>query len=148
MTDFDVALAKKQLARELKILVIVQVVALCIAGLGLFPLVSKIIPNYPAWDTIHSHCGVFALCGMVVSVVFGIWGCLKLTCIAFLASLPYSLRAYLWGIVVFLFFLFLVPLNPLFEMFFCALILYCVIPQFFIARWLASEAKEDSMKPD
>ena len=79
MTDFNVALAKKQLARELKILVIVQVVALCIAGLGLFLFGSEIVPNYPAWDTIHSLCGMLGMSGIVVFVVVAIWGTLKLT---------------------------------------------------------------------
>ena len=152
MTDSDVSLAKKRLARELIILAIVQVVALCIAGLGLFLFASKIVPNYPEWDAIHSLCGAAGMSGMVVSVVVAFWGSLKLTSITFLASLPLPIRAYVYGIVVYLAFLILVALSQcwidssILGILLVIFLLYCALPQFFIACWLAKETKGDTME--
>ena len=111
MTDFDVALAKKQLARELKILTIVQVVSLCVLGFGWFlfergETFTKFHPHHECVTTHFLHFLGFLLCicGFAVFVVVAIWGGLKLI----------------------LFFLF----------------------QFFIARWLANEPKEDIMNAE
>jgi len=95
MSDTDIVLMKKRLTRELKILAIVQIVALCAVGLGLFLFGSHVIPNYPEWDTIHISCGVLALCGLVVFLVVTIWGGLKLANAIFL---PFLIRVYVWGI--------------------------------------------------
>ena len=77
MRNADISLAKKQLACDLKILVAVQVVALCAVGLGLFLFGSDVVPNYPDWDEIHSLCGVLALLGMVTFVIATIWSVFK-----------------------------------------------------------------------
>ena len=78
--DSDHTLAKKRLARDLRIIVLVQVIALCAIASGLFLFGSDCIPNYPAWDEIHLLCGVLALAGMVVFVVTTFWGGIKLAC--------------------------------------------------------------------
>ena len=89
---------------------------------------------------------------MVVSAVAGCCGCLLL---ALATSLPFSIRVYAWGIVIFPILLFYVSVTlfpPLdkehFLLLLCFFPLYCFIPQFLIARWLANETKGDIIEPD
>ena len=148
MNDTEIILAKKRLAHDLKILVTVQVIALCVAGLGLYLYSGDVVPNYPEWDEIHLLCGVLSLSGMVVFTVAALWGCGKLMDVPFL---PTMVQVYLAGCFIILFFAFilflptllhtltidltlLIPLIPLFY----------VVPQCFIARWLAKEAKNST----
>ena len=151
MSDFDVSLAKKRLVRDLKIIVVVQVIALCATGLGSFLFGSDIVPNYPDWDTIHSLCGVLGLCGTVVFVVAAFWGSVKPAITNFL---PYRIQLYAsgtWGILsVFVILRLFTSFKP-FEEPILTLIpiyvfpFYSIISQFFIARWLAKETKDDTM---
>ena len=78
MSDPDISFAKKKLTRDLKIIVIVQVVALCAIGSGWFLFRGDVVPNYPAWDGIHLLCGGLALVGMASFVVTTVWGTVKL----------------------------------------------------------------------
>ena len=152
MTDSDVSFAKKRFARDLKILVAVQVIALCIAGLGVFLFGSDIVPNYPDWDTVHSLCGVLGLCGIIVFVVAAFWGSVKPAVTNFL---PYRIQLYAsgtWGILsVFVILgLFYATFHPFEEPILtlipiCVFPFYSIISQFLIARWLAKEAKDAAM---
>jgi len=141
MNETDISLVKKQLARDLKIIVLVQVVALCVFGLDLFLYSGKVIPDYPQWDEVHLLCGVLALAGIIVFVVASLWGLGKLTDVTFL---PFRIQTYAgWGLLFFsLLFVFLILASPVhLPIFFCLLLFYCVFPQFFIAFWLAKGAK-------
>jgi len=77
VNDSDHALVQRRLVRDLKVLVIVQVVALFVVGLGLYLFGNDVVPNTPAWDGIHTLCGVLALAGMIVFVVAAFWGLCK-----------------------------------------------------------------------
>ena len=102
--DSDISLAKRRLARELRIFVVVQVIALCIVVLGLVLFGSDCIPNYPAWDEIHLLCGVLALSGMVVFVVAAFWGFGKIIYAGFASDLmtTYFLGAWIFLVAFFL----------------------------------------------
>ena len=78
MSDPDISFVKKKLIRDLTTIAIVQVVALCGVGSGLFLFHGDVIPNYPAWDGIHLLCGMLALIGMITFVVATVWGVVKL----------------------------------------------------------------------
>ena len=77
MNDTDPILIKKQLVRDFRILLAVQVIALSVTWLG-GNLVVPAIPNYPEWDGIHLLCLLLTLSAMVVFAVAAIWGCYKL----------------------------------------------------------------------
>jgi len=148
MSDSNHSLVKKRLASELRIIILVQVVALGVVGLGLFLYCSKIVPNYPAWDEIHLLCGVLALSGMITFFVTTLWGFTKLMKVVFLFSI--LIKAYLiggWASLFLLFFILFLPVQlPVYlEILTFIFPFYCVIPQFFIARWLAKEVKNDTM---
>jgi hypothetical protein len=81
MTDSDIALAKKRHVRDLRIIFIVQVVALCITGLGFF--LTGVVPNDPWLDEIHLLCIAFTGIGMVIFAVALVWGVIKLVFIDF-----------------------------------------------------------------
>jgi len=140
--DSDHALARKRLARELRILICVHIVALCVATL--FFVGSCYVPNYRTWDEIHLLCRVLALSGIIVFVVAPFWGFGKIIYAGFISDmmLTYCLGAWALLIVFFL----LSPVGGLppifFAIFCCCFSLYCTIPQFFIARWLARKAEE------
>ena len=148
MDASEPSLAKKRIARDLRIIVIVQVVALGVFGVGTFLFGSNCVPNHPEWDVIHSFCGVLALAGAITFFVAAFWGFDKITNGGF--PLPTLIRAYFWGVggilVGFIFVVFL-PCEPpfYFTILLCIFPFYCIIPQFFIARWLA---KEGTMEPD
>ena len=142
MTDFEFTLAKKRLARELKILVIVQVIAFLIAASGRLPwliLPGVGIPNNPGWDLIQ----MFATFGWIVFIVVAFLGGYRLATV----PLP-SIKLRLYGISVLL--LIVGVYFELLELLAITFFLfgYCTIPQFFIARWLANETKEDIIEPD
>jgi hypothetical protein len=146
MTNTDISTARKRLARELQIIVIVQVIALCAVWLLIFG--SSMVSD----ETIHVLCDLLGVFAMIVFVVSAIWGCIKFTNVDFL---PISMRLYAWGIFLFLPILFAVlyPLSHKEAFMFFAILIYifpfcCTIPQFFIARWLAKEAKDDTIEAD
>ena len=152
MTDSDVSLARKRLARELKILVAVQVIAFCIAGLGVCLFGSDIVPNHPDWDTAHSLCGVLGLCGIVVFVVAAFWGSVKPAIANFLPCRVQLYASGTWGILsIFVILQFFYTTFQPFEEPILTLIpiyvfpFYSIISQFFIARWLAKETKNGTM---
>jgi len=157
INDTDHFTAKKRLVRELRTIVIVQVAAMCAVVLGLFLFGSNLIPNQPAWDEIHSLCGVLALAGMITFVIAAYWGSGKLVCNDFL---PIQVRLYacsVWGFFpLFLFGTYLlldktatgspILFLTLFFMLFFFFPFYSIIPQFFIARWLAKEAEDGTIQ--
>jgi hypothetical protein len=142
MNTTDTFLAKKRLAHELKILVIVQGIALCITGLGSFLFSSNVVPNYPDWDTIHLLCGCSALTGIIVSIITACWGSYKLMDVV---CLPMGLRIYSGSVWILLLLVFLgLTLDAVLSILLTIglLLFYCIIPQFFIARWLANVTKD------
>jgi len=158
MTDFDVALARRQFARSLWILVIVQIVGLCVAILGFlmqeFPFFGAFVPRGVGWQ---DGLAMFTAVGVCMSVGAALGTCFVL---GFSKMLPIRIlilpiRIQIYGAVgcllACLWFLLMltvifVPWIPdLFELatwlaFFWWLV-YCPIPQFFIARWLVKETK-------
>jgi hypothetical protein len=141
MPDADIALAKKRLAWELRIIVVVQVVGVFIYGLGFFLRDSGVIPNYPAWDVIHSLCGVFTLVGICAFIVAVYWGSYRLMVATFLPIGLHIYGASVW--ILPLLALILASWDyalPLFVP--LAFLCYVIIPQFFISRWLAKAAEE------
>jgi len=145
-SNADISLAKKRLARELKILVVVQVTALFSSGLGLFLFASDIVPDYPDWDSIRLLCGVLVICGLSIFLVVAGWGGIKLIRV-FSESFP--VQSYVWGCFFLLFsFVLVFPVKGggyFGEVLLCVLPFYCIVPQFFIARWLAKETKDATM---
>ena len=139
MTGSAPSLAKKQLAHDLRIIVGVQVVALGTAGLGGYLFSSKIVPNYPEWDTVHSLCGALVTSGVAVFIVAAFWGSWRL---GELDSQPIWTRLYSYSCLP-VFFLATtivhfcntpIPLNIFAG--------YIIVPQFFIARgWRKGQKK-------
>jgi hypothetical protein len=136
MPDSDIALAKKRLASDVMIIVGVQVVASCVA-----------IPCFLAWE--HDFF-VFALIVMLISFVAAMYGCAKLYDSKIM---PFWIRVY--GIGIFLFpplGLVMIQFDFLAEHFFYLFVIlwygYGLIPQFFISRWLAKAAEEESSATD
>ena len=140
----DQSLAIKRLARDLRILVCVQVIVPCIVMLG--PFAREYVPNLPGWDVIHSLCGALALLGVIAFTIVALWGSGKLMGSTFL---PVLIRRYALSVWV-LFPFILLGANLLDKhggsfflslAFLSILPLYCIVPQFFIARWLTKKAK-------
>ena len=135
--------AKKRLVGDLRIYVVIQAVALFVSvwgvGIVLLDLDGAVI------DGLGS---VLGLSGMGVSFVMAFLACHKLWHAVFL---PNSIRNYGFGIYVLaLCFLFLSPvlLAPFFVLFivlFFAHPLYGIVPQYFIARWLAKEVEDGTI---
>jgi hypothetical protein len=146
MTDTDIALAKKRLARDLKIGVLIQVVALCIFGVGWWGYFGNLVPNYPQWDKIHSLCGWLTYFGAVVCIGTAFWGSRLIMDVAYLPTWTRIYAGSVWAYIPFalcanIFFYTGTTLIILLSMY----PFYCLIPQFFIARWLAKEAKDGTM---
>ena len=130
MSDPDISLATKKLAHDLKILVFVQAIALCVVGL-LF-----VVP-----ETIRFFYGFLAIVAMLVLTVSAIWGCVKLMTVVFL---PIPIWLYIGSVFLLLFsFVFALLASPdgidsyICGILACVFPFYSIIPQFFIARWLA-----------
>jgi len=144
--------AKKRLARELRIIVVVQFSAMCAVVLGLFLFGSDLVPNHPEWDEIHLLCGVLAVAGMITFVIVAYWGSGKLVCNDFLPILVRLYAYSVWGffpLFVFGTYLLLdktagslILFLTLFFVLFFFFPFYCIISQYFIARWLAKEAED------
>jgi len=101
-------------------------------------------------------CGVLALAGMVTFAFVSFLGCGKLVCSDFS---PILVRLYACSVLGFFpFFLFGIYLQldkttvspilfvSLFFMLFFVFPLYSIIPQFFIARWLAKDVEDGTMQ--
>jgi len=155
INDTDHFAAKKRLAGNLRIIAIVQTVALCAVVLGLF--LSGYVPNHPAWDAIHSLCGVLALSGMVVFVVVAFCGSMILIGNSLVSISIHRYALSIWGFFPFLclfgFALMEKTGSPilsftLFGVLFIIFPFYSIIPQFFIAGWLAKEADKGTMRAD
>jgi hypothetical protein len=142
MSEPDVILAKKKLACDLKILVGVQVIALCVAGLGFFFVVNPL-------DEFVLFYVIIALTGSGVWFPAAVLGFQKL--VDTTIPLPTLIRFYLRSVqrffLLFLLFLFL-PFAPptLFCLFLFIFPFYSIIGQFFIARWLENEPQGGTME--
>ena len=146
MNENDPSFAKKRLGRDLRVIVFVQVAALGIAWLGLFLYGGNVVPNYPEWDAIHLHCGVLALAGMITFVITAFWGFAKLMDIVFLPTIRIYLQGVLGFFCLFLLAFFFNDCLPILGILFGFVFpFYCVIPQFFIARWLTKEAENGTI---
>ena len=140
--DSNHFLAKKRLAQELRIFVIVQTVALSFAALG-----AGIVLIDLGGDVIAPFCVVLIAFGMMASFLMAFWGYRRLSIVLFLPAL---LRIYAYGGYFLLFVLLFTAapwtnhyLSPNLFTFAVPLIFivpfYGLIPQFFIARWLARQ---------
>jgi hypothetical protein len=142
MPDADIALAKKRLARDL-ILVIVQVVGLC-----------AVVPDFFVQDVYILV--LLGTVGVYTSLLAGFWGCHSLY---HSKDVPFWLRVYgaciyLLLLIWFLFILYVDLYVDSLEMkiweFYRIHVIdtifsfhgYCLLPQFFISRWLAKAAEE------
>jgi hypothetical protein len=143
MPDSDIALAKKQLAGDLMMLVIVQAVTLSPSA---------------QWFTVEAFLffgiqirglgwmGDMALImtfGLLIASVAACWGCYKLYSSQ---VVPFWIRVYGNGIFLFIpLFLIMFNISFLRIYFFYWFVLlfhsYGLIPQFFISRWLAKVAE-------
>ncbi|MCL2709650.1 MAG: hypothetical protein FWE95_02120 [Planctomycetaceae bacterium] len=155
----DHSLAIKRLARDLRILVCVQAVALGIFALGVLINNSGIVPDNPGWDTVHLLCRTLALVGAITFVIAAFWGVAKVAKVA----RPIVIRMYVWGFFLFFLSLLFPVLEPLidfdefisihvlhfiFSALYIAFPFYSTIPQFFIARWLAKKAEDSTTRPE
>jgi hypothetical protein len=148
MPDADIALAKKRLARELRNSVIVQFIAFFVAILGIGS-----IQSVPKSDIILGLCQGIASNGIMFSSSFALLGCYRLFGTVFL---PVWIRIYGLGGWFFVLIAFVSLIlfcqndfvasifRPLLGFLWFAFSLYCLIPQFFISRWLAKAAEEES----
>ena len=145
MSDIDHSTAIKRLARDLRFLVYVQIAAFCIFALGILLLTSiRPIPeNYGNLGRVFGEW--LFIVGMILFVIVAFWSSAKLIGNTFL---PIGIRRYALGVWL------LLPLvglgvcllngeAPVLEMIcICIFPLYCIVPQFFIARWLSKKAKD------
>jgi len=152
INDSNHFLAKKRLARELRIFVLVQVIAFCVFWLSLFLLTPDTLPNSPEWDGIYSLCTVCVAVGQIAFLGAAFLGCYKLIGTPFL---PFSVRLYAWSVLVAPFFrpfVFILTFHFLKTSILASVLcdfifpLYCIIPQYFIVRWLAKETKNDTIQ--
>ena len=150
----SVLLAKQRLAGDVKALVNVQIAALVIAGLScIFPpdeaVVIAVIGVGVFTGAAHVNFYKLAQAGSPMENFY------KLTKTNFL---PAWMQIYSrWGTVYLLLCLcmqvgqFLAHVGPLLALIamilLCLFPFYSIIPQFFIARWLAEEAKNGTMQP-
>jgi len=156
MTDSDISLslARKSSARQLWILVIVQIVGLCIAVLGFlvqeFPFFGALAFIGLGW---RDGVAMFTAVGVCMSVGSAMGTCHIL---GYSKIMPTWIQVYGSGgcllcyICVLLMFLSWIPfLAPLALLLLCFWYFgYCLIPQFLIARWLAKETKNATMTTD
>ena len=158
MTETDISFARRQFARSFWILVIVQIIGLCVAILGFlmqeFPFFSALVPPGAGWQ---DGLAMFTAVGVCMSVGAALGACYNL---CFSKILPIRLQIYgaigcllmcIWCLLMYT--VMFVPWIP--DLFALATWLgffwwfgYCPIPQFFIARWLANESKDDTMEAD
>ena len=97
MSDSDISLATKKLAHDLKILVLVQTIALCVFWLFVF-----IVQLFDCSVIIRQ---LIALPIVIVFTVAAFWGCFKIMRVAFP---PIILRGYVGVFFLFLIFIALV----------------------------------------
>ena len=133
MSNSDISTITKRLASDLKILVYVQVITLCVLGLIIFGNAIQGV------ERVGTFSIVLLVLASLVFVVAVIWGCIKLMKVPLL-SIP--IWFYIGSVFIFLLSLVGVGLAAPWDMeyvFFliCVFPFYCTIPQFFIARWLA-----------
>jgi hypothetical protein len=144
MTDTDIALAKKRKANELFIYVIVEALGTFVMAFGLLFFCIGDMQN----DLELKNIGiVVSLLGSLFSGIFALGGCARLAEAEFL---PTSIRQYgRVGYILFLLFMLAMSLSLRILVFILIVVIpfYGLIPQYFIARWLAKEAEEGTMEP-
>jgi hypothetical protein len=140
MPNADIALAKKRLAGDLMILVIIQAVAVCILWL--------------LWNDVKNDIYAASISvGLCVFIVTALWDSYRLVNVVFI---PVWLRIYGGSVGFFSFFAltclfgFFIDDFPVteetFRLFVAYLFpFYVILPQFFISRWLAKAAEEGIM---
>jgi len=138
-------LAKQRLASDVKILVNVQIAALVIAGLGcIFDGTAVIAVIGVGVFAGAAHINLYKL-ARVESPIENFY---KLTRTG---SLPVWMQIYSrWGTVYLLLCVLCMQVGPLLALIgmilICLFPFYSVIPQFYIARWLAEETKDGTMQ--
>ena len=96
--DSDHSLARKRLARELRILIYVHIGALCVATL--FFVGSGCVPNYRTWDEIHLLCRFLALSGIIVFFVAPFWGFGKIIYAGFISDMMLTHCLGAWALLI------------------------------------------------
>jgi len=153
VTDFDVALARKQFARSLRILVIVQVVGLCMAIPGALLQVFPFLLFGADSLAMFTAVGVCLWMGGAMAGCWVIWHS---------KIMPRRIHLYgKFGGMSMMIFCIFIPLSqmgfviPFFVVMFFAYVWFVLlflgcgfIIQFYIARWLAKEAKDGTIEPD
>jgi len=130
----DHSLAKLCLADELRPIVSTQLITLFI-----------ILPG-ALLDCAGIGFGLLlAFLGIGVSILMALWGCFKLLDAAFL---PVLVRIYaITGCALFPGYIFIATSLPMVGfILFYIFWLYGIVPQYFIARWLAKEAENDTIQ--
>jgi hypothetical protein len=148
---FDIAFAKKRLAEGLRSIVVGQKVILYVLALGvLFICIAYVF----RWEALVNIGFLLVALWAVASIILSALGRVRLssTC-AFpkpFAFLPFSVRLYAsFYLVIPTLFLLLIPFRPpgiILVSIFIVFLLYGIIPQFFISRWLAKAAEEGTME--
>ncbi|MCL2742655.1 MAG: hypothetical protein FWE67_02270 [Planctomycetaceae bacterium] len=141
------SLAKKRLAHGLRNIITGQTIALYVLALGaLFFCIAAIFK----WEELAS-LGLFLIaCWFVASGILATIGYIRISNAS--GYLPFSVRLCASNhIFIPSLFLLLVALSPisdiiLVSIFSLVFILHGIIPQFFIARWLAKETEDGSME--
>ena len=148
----DHSVAIKRLAKDLRILVYIQVAAL--GSLSLTNALPIMLPENPATDFLW---GAMLAIGIIIYLIAAFRGVSKMMKIA---RRPVAIRLYLWGFWLLFLSLFLSPVLetlfdfPHWEILFIPCIVipyvifpfYSIIPQFFVARWLAKNAEGGTLQ--
>jgi len=144
INDTDHFSAKKRLAEGLRNIITGQTIALYVLALGvLFFCIAAVF----RWEELATLSLFLIASWFVVSGILATVGCLRLSNAH--ALLPVSVRIYVFNFSTLpCLLLLLIPFVPdiiLVSIFAVAFPLYCIIPQFFIARWLAKEVEDGTM---
>jgi hypothetical protein len=144
MSDSDIAFAKKRLAGSLRILVLVQLAALgSLVAFGVANVVGFL--ENTEMNVVSAICNYLPTFAVFSFLLATLWGICK---IMWIARRPVAVRIYLWGFLFYfgLLFVFIVFSEPnwFLQLFIWIFPFYCVLPQFFISRWLTKAAEAES----
>jgi hypothetical protein len=136
----DHSVAKRRLVRDLRILVVIQIVALCIFCVSCF---AGLVPNYPEWDRIYYFCASLLLPSATVFIGTALVGSYQ--CFNAHSFKAHWIRIYavsVWGCLPFVILAAIGVYGVAGIMSLAIFSSYCIIPQYFIARWLAKEVED------
>ena len=145
INDTDHFTAKKRLADGLRNIITGQTIALYVLALGvLFFCIATVF----RWEELATLSLFLIASWLVVSGILATVGCLRLSNAR--AVLPVSVRIYVFNfptlpslLLLLIPFVWDIILVSVFAVLFP---LYCIVPQYFIARWLAKETEDGTMQ--